>query len=292
MLNAASAIFYDCRVQSARLVLANIIDAVDRGAFAVNYLKAEEWIPKGQGWQITVRDTLSHEIFNIEARKLIDATGAWSEDASLRLVRGSHIIIPRVNASDNAISYFERSGRIVFLIPWGSENQLTLVGTTDIDHSTGPDRVQITPDETEYLLGIVQQVFPEKGKREVISSYSSLRPLVPNRSNSPTSASREHRIWNSEDGILHIAGGKYTTYRAMSEEAADLACHEIAPELDKNHWTEKITLREPDAAARNGVRATPCGPPFRMHVPGLREKMGCGSVTAFCGKHGGEAGLG
>ena len=65
----------------------------------------------------------------------------------------------------------------------------------------------------------------------MISSYSSLRPLVAHGAESATSASREHRIWNSEEGILHIAGGKYTTYRAMSEEAAELACQEIAPAL-------------------------------------------------------------
>lgn len=244
----ASAIFYDCRVHSARLVLANVIDAVDRGAFAVNYLKAEQWIRMSDRWRVTVRDTLSQDTFEIEVRKLIDATGAWSGSASLRLVRGSHIIIPRVNACDNAISYFEASGRIVFLIPWGSQNQLTLVGTTDIDHATGPDRVQITPEEIEYLSGIVQQVFPAAGRPEVISSYSSLRPLVANHANSPTSASREHRIWNSEDGILHIAGGKYTTYRAMSEEAADLAGQEIAPELASHHWTERIALPDPNVA--------------------------------------------
>ncbi|MGI8743030.1 MAG: glycerol-3-phosphate dehydrogenase/oxidase [Bryobacteraceae bacterium] len=244
----ASAIFYDCRVHSARLVLANIIDAMDRGALAVNYLKAEQWTRKGERWRIRVRDTLSQELFDIEARKVIDATGAWSGGASLRLVRGSHIIIPRVNASENAISYFERSGRIVFLIPWGTNHQLTLVGTTDVDHSTGPDRVRITQEEVEYLLGIVQQVFPAKSQRDVISSYSSLRPLVGHGSNSPTSASRGHRIWNSAEGILHIAGGKYTTYRAMSEEAADLACREIAPDLAASHWTEKIALPDPDEA--------------------------------------------
>ena len=239
----ASAIFYDCRVHSARLVLANILDSLDRGATAVNYLKAEHMARTGDLWNIVVRDATTGETFEVQARKIIDATGPWSGQVSggatqgatggspLRLVRGSHIIIPRVNASDNAVAYFEPSGRIVFLIPWGSRKQLTLVGTTDVDHSNGPDHVHITPDEVEYLLSIVGEVFPETANREVISSYSSLRPLVAHGAESATSASREHRIWNSEDGILHIAGGKYTTYRAMSEEAAELACQEIAPAL-------------------------------------------------------------
>jgi glycerol-3-phosphate dehydrogenase len=246
----ATALFYDCRVHSARLVLANILDAMDRGAFAVNYLKADHMDRAGDVWNIAVRDTLSGQAFQIQARKIVDATGPWAGGASsiapgaasLRLVRGSHVIIPRVNTSDNAIAYFDPSGRIVFLIPWGSRRQLTLVGTTDVDHSSGPEDVQITPQEIAYLLGIVDQVFPGEPNREVISTYSSLRPLVPTAAESPTSASRGHRIWNSEDGVLHIAGGKYTTYRAMSKEAAELACREIAPALCGKSLTAHAVL--------------------------------------------------
>src|SRR5205823_1302827 len=144
---------------------------------------------------------------------------------------------PRVNASDHAIAYFEESGRIVFIIPWGSHRQLSLVGTTDRDHSTGPDDVHITRDEIDYLTGIVRRLFPQAADTPPISAYSSLRPLVRDDSSSPTKTSREHRIWNSADGVLHIAGGKYTTYRAMSEEAADLVAKEVAPEMSKLHLT-------------------------------------------------------
>jgi glycerol-3-phosphate dehydrogenase len=131
-------------------------------------------------------------------------------------------VIPRVNASDNAIAYFEESGRIVFVIPWGSSRQLSLVGTTDVDHTGGPDDVHISAKEIEYLTGIVRRLFPSARDTSVISTFSSLRPLVPSASASPTKASREHRIWMAADGVVHITGGKYTTYRAMSEEAADL----------------------------------------------------------------------
>lgn len=242
----AAALFFDCRVHSARLVLANINDAVDHGAMAANYVEAKTWEREQGYWRVRARDTLSGREFDLRARKLVDATGAWSTGASLRLVRGSHIVIPRVNASDNAISYFDPSGRIVFLIPWGSANQLTLVGTTDLDHATGPDQVQITPEETAYLLGIVERLFRAKPRPEVIATYSSLRPLLADAASSPTGASREHRIWNSADGILHIAGGKYTTYRAMSEEAAGEVCREIAPTLVASHRTERQPLPRRD----------------------------------------------
>jgi glycerol-3-phosphate dehydrogenase len=208
------AIFYDCQVGSARFVLENIWDAARLGAAMVNYTRATR-----QAGGATVTDTLSGESFPVRAQSIVDATGAW--EPGLRLVRGSHIVIPRVNASQNAIAYFEESGRIVFVIPWGGLRELSLVGTTDVDHTGGPDHVHISAEETAYLLGIVRRLFPSARDTEPISTFSSLRPLVP-AAGSATKASREHRIWKAEDGVVRVAGGKFTTYRAMSEEAADL----------------------------------------------------------------------
>jgi glycerol-3-phosphate dehydrogenase len=234
----AAAIFYDCSVASARFVVENVLDAMANGALASNYVRAEAWERQADGfWRVQCTDTLAGEEFEIKARKLVDARGAWSDGDSLRLVRGSHIVIPRVSASDHALAHFEPHGRIIFLIPWGSENQLTLVGTTDEDHQSGPEHVHITKQELDYLLGIVRKLFPKRRDVTPVSAFSSLRPLVREREGSPTSATREHRIWNSDDGILHIAGGKYTTYRLMSEEASDLVCREIAPQLARLHFT-------------------------------------------------------
>jgi glycerol-3-phosphate dehydrogenase len=209
------AIFYDCQVQAARFVLENVWDAARFGAAVVNYTQAQ----RGDGG-VTVTDTLSGESFPASAAAIVDATGAWAP--GLRLVRGSHIVIPRCNASDNAIAYFEESGRIIFVIPWGSARQLSLVGTTDVDHTGGPDNVRISPEETAYLVRIVRRLFPSARDTAPVSTFSALRPLVRSGALSATKASREHRIWRSADGVVHVAGGKYTTYRAMSEEAADL----------------------------------------------------------------------
>jgi len=208
------AIFYDCHVNSARFVIENIWDAARLGAAIVNYAQA-----KRDGNPVTVTDTLTGDSFPVRATHLVDATGAWAP--GLRLVRGSHIVIPRVNTSENAVAYFEEKGRIIFVIPWGSARQLSLVGTTDIDHTAGPDNVHILAEETEYLLRIVRSLFPGARAAEPIATFSSLRPLVP-APGSPTRASREHRIWKDGAGIVHVAGGKYTTYRVMSAEAADL----------------------------------------------------------------------
>lgn len=235
---SCAALFSDCRVNSARFVLANILDAIHNGAAAANYVRAESWEREGEGWRVLLRDTLSGETFTTRALKLVDTTGPWSRASGLRLVRGSHLVFPRLNESDHAIAWFEETGRIVFVIPWGEHNQLSLVGTTDVDHQSGPDDVRISAEETAYLLGVVNRLFPSARARP-LAGYSSLRPLLRDDSKSATLTSREHRIWNSADGVLHVAGGKYTTYRVMSEEAADLVTREIATPLADVHPTSR-----------------------------------------------------
>ena len=208
----AGLLFYDCKVNSARLVLENVIDAEARGAAIANYVEA-----KVDGKRIEAFDSLAGQRFPIRARKVVDATGAWSDGGRLRLVRGSHLVFPRIRQGDEAIAFFDDKGRIVFLIPWGERNDLTLVGTTDVDHDGSPDDVHISQEERDYLTAIVRRLFPSF-PGEPVSSYSSLRPLISEPGRSATSTSREHAIWETADGVLHIAGGKYTTYRAMSEE--------------------------------------------------------------------------
>ena len=232
-------------------MLENVFDAARNGAIVVNYARAERVGPR----DVTVHDSLSGRSFEVHTRKFVDATGPWTSEDSVRLVRGSHIVVPRLNRSENAIAYFEPSGRIVFVIPWGERGDLSLVGTTDVDHTAGPEHVRITKDEVQYLLGILQRLYPATENLRPIAAFSSLRPLVRDHAASPAKASRGHRIWNSTDGVLHVSGGKYTTYRAMSEEAVDKIASEIAPQLLKIHETAatplKGTAEELDALLRS-----------------------------------------
>jgi glycerol-3-phosphate dehydrogenase len=211
--------YYDAQVQSSRLVLENVFEAIANGVACANYVRAES--------PSTLRDTISGETFEIRARAIVNATGPWAHDPQPRLVRGSHIIYPRLNRSDHAIAYFEESGRIIFFIPWGDR---TLVGTTDVDHEGSPDQVEISEAETHYLRAIAATVFPVSASMEPVASFSALRPLLPSHG-SATRASRDHRIFHDSAGILHITGGKFTTYRAMSEEAADMVTEKVAPTL-------------------------------------------------------------
>ncbi len=222
--------YYDAEVRSARVVLENVFEAIANGAACANYVAAGERRRDGELWRVRLHDRVSGETFEARAKAVVDATGPWERDPAPRLVRGSHIVLPRINASDHAIAYFEESGRIIFFIPWGERRDRTLIGTTDVDHPGSPDDVHISNEETGYLRSMAARVFPGSARIEPLATFSSLRPLLVS-SGSPTRATREHRIFYDAHGVLRITGGKFTTYRAMSEEAADLAAASIAPAL-------------------------------------------------------------
>lgn len=229
----AGAEYYDAEVRSARLVLENIFEAQANGAVCVNYVAAG----KRTHETVQLHDAIGKETFEARAKVIVDATGPWARDPAPRLVRGSHIVLPRLNASDHAIAYFEESGRILFFIPWGERGDRTLVGTTDVDHPGSADEVKISKDEVNYLRSMAERVFPHSAGMEPVAAFSALRPLLVTEGPA-TKATREHRIFFDSEGVLRITGGKYTTYRAMCEEAADLA----APELRDIHVTAETPL--------------------------------------------------
>jgi len=219
----AGILFYDAKVHAARLVIENLLDAESRGACIVNYVEARR-----EPHNLVARDVFTGEQFPIRAKRVVDATGAWSSAPGLRLVRGSHLIYPRIQAGNEALAYFDEQGRIIFLIPWGERNDLTLVGTTDVDHNGSPDHVRISAAEKDYLKSVVRRLYPDY-RGEPVASYSALRPLIAASGRSATSTSREHRIWEDSDRTLHVEGGKYTTYRSMSQELVDMLMSELTP---------------------------------------------------------------
>jgi glycerol-3-phosphate dehydrogenase len=214
----SAAIYFDAKVNSARLTLENLFDASRLGVAIANYTEAGPWTSNDD---VPATEQFSGERFTIRAKRIVDARGPWEDSGNVRLVRGSHIIVPGLNRSENAIAYFGPDGRIIFVIPWGPGNRLSLVGTTDIDHKGTADSVHISNEEVQYLRGVVARLFPSQAGVEPVAAYSSLRPLIVSGSASATAASRSHKIW-IENGVLKITGGKYTTYRSMSEEAVDM----------------------------------------------------------------------
>jgi glycerol-3-phosphate dehydrogenase len=278
----SAAIYYDCKVHSARLVLENLFDAARDGAVIVNYCAAGEPEVRSGEYRVKVEDTLDGGRFVVRARKVVDARGPWAAGVKLRQVRGSHLVFPRLNASENAIAHFGVDGRILFIIPWGPGNSLSLVGTTDIDHDRGADDVGIGSEEVRYLYQAVEPLFPQVRDMQPLAAYSSLRPLVLEEGASATSTSREHRIWDDESGVVRITGGKYTTYRVMSEETSELVCAAVAPGLRGQCTTAEVPLggNRPDVLMMTSERSAEWAARYELETSEVREILRCFGVQA------------
>jgi glycerol-3-phosphate dehydrogenase len=249
----SAGVFYDCIMEAARLVLANIRDAVRRGATAVNYLRADRLLPDARGRvaAIAAKDLFSNRDLEIKAKVLVNAAGPWGDSlrnpesagaSALRLVRGSHLIFPKLFHQKLALSFFQDDGRIIFVIPWGADGELTLIGTTEALHGESPDRVHMSSQEEEYLISAVSRWLPEILHTKPVGRYSSLRPLIGGNSASLSSATRDARIWLDKNGMVNIAGGKYTTYRVTAGAAAKLVAKQL-----------RIALRERELSATHAL---------------------------------------
>ena len=181
---------------------------------------------------LVVRDLESDQTHHIAAHLIVNATGVWVDEmrqvlgfnsSRLRPSRGSHLILSPDRLPLNAALTVPspEDGRPVFLIP---HPEGVLVGTTDIFHEGSLDDPRVTRAELEYLLRTLQSHFPEKrlAEEDIIASFAGLRPILGSHTDNPSEASREEELWE-EDGVLSIAGGKLTTWRAMAEEVVDEA---------------------------------------------------------------------
>jgi glycerol-3-phosphate dehydrogenase len=171
----------------------------------------------------------------VEAKVVISATGAWADDLRaqlgrekrLRKIRGSHLTFKadRVPLPEAVSLLHPRDQRAVFAIPWEG---VTILGTTDVDHGELTEEPAISQAETEYLLEAAKKAFPayELSEKDVISTFSGVRPVIDTGKSDPSKESREHAIWK-EDGLLTISGGKLTTFVVMARDALAAAEEEI-----------------------------------------------------------------
>jgi glycerol-3-phosphate dehydrogenase len=248
--------YSDCAVDDARLVVLNARDAADRGANIHTRMRVVEARQSQGRWQVTVEDVVTGERSNIIARALINAAGPWVHEvlggkvginarANVRLVQGSHIVVPRLYDHDRAYILQNRDGRIVFAIPY--EDDYTLIGTTDLDYDGDPASAQATTEEIDYLCASVSEYFAKPVKASnVVWTYSGVRPLYDDGASEAKAATRDYvfELEAPADGapVLSIFGGKITTYRRLSEEALE----RIAPYLPKaatnSGWTSQTPL--------------------------------------------------
>ncbi|MDT7935192.1 MAG: glycerol-3-phosphate dehydrogenase [Sphingomonadaceae bacterium] len=231
--------YSDCWVEDSRLVVLNALDAHERGAdictrtrFVSATRGAESWtaVIEGAGGQRTVE---ARAIANLAgpwvAEALGSSTGASPEQPP-RLVRGSHIIVPRMFAGEHAYILQNRDGRIVFAIPY--EGEFTLIGTTDVSVASPAD-ARISDDEVRYLCESVNAYFARSiGPGDVRFSYSGVRPLYDDGRGDPSAVTRDYTLKLGAAGspqIVSAFGGKITTYRRLSEHLLEMLAPYLPP---------------------------------------------------------------
>jgi len=229
-----AALYWDAQTDDARLVLATMRSAARAGALVANYAEVTSLLkPDGRVRGAVVRDVLSGETRTVRALIVVNAGGPWvdalrrMDDPAapplLRPTKGAHVAVPRRRiGNERAITLFSAiDGRVMFVLPWG---ELSYIGTTDTDADASPDAVRVTADDVTYLLRSANAAFPDAhlAANDVVSVWAGLRPLLgQDPAAAPSQVSREHRVVESAQGLITIAGGKLTTYRVMARDVAD-----------------------------------------------------------------------
>ncbi len=253
-------IYSDCRVDDARLVLANALGAAECGAAVLTRTRCSGGKRTTDGWDIQLRRD-DGSVFSVTARAVVNAAGPWVKQTlngslgqpshdNVRLVKGSHIIVPSLYAGDHAFILQNDDRRVVFMIPY--LDTFTLIGTTDVPVSSAEEVPQASADEIEYLCRAVNRYLQHPlAPAQVVASYAGVRPLYDDGSANPSAVTRDYTLRLDADAgtapVLSIFGGKITTYRRLAEHALE----KLAPWFPdmKPAWTASQPLPGGESAA-------------------------------------------
>lgn len=232
--------YVEYRTDDARLTIEVIKAAVEAGADIINYTKAETFLydsaRKVNG--MVVKDTLTNQSYTVHARKIVNAAGPWVDvirgkdisknNKQLRLTKGVHIVVDQSLFPLKQSVYFDTPDkRMVFAIPRDGK---TYVGTTDTFFDQDIQHPRMTAADRKYLINAIHYMFPNVtiSEDDVESSWAGVRPLIYEEGKDPSEISRKDEIWESESGLITIAGGKLTGYRKMAENVVDLITNRLA----------------------------------------------------------------
>lgn len=223
-----SGVYVEYRTDDSRLTMEVAKTAAEKGAQVLNYaemtefLKNEENIVKG----IVVKDHIENKTFTIYGKHIVNAAGPWVDVVRKKdrpvtgkymvLAKGIHIVFDRKSLPVNSSIYFQHKGRMIAVIPIGNR---TYVGSTESTYKEDKDDIHVNLAEVHYLLGCLKDMFPNLtlSVSDVISSWAGIRPLIGQEGKSPAELSRHDEIFESDTGLITIAGGKLTGYRKMAE---------------------------------------------------------------------------
>ena len=272
--------YSDGWVDDARLVVLNAIDAHDRGATILTRTSCVGARRSDRGWTVAVkrRDGRQAEVV---ARALVNAAGPWAESflrgqaqsargealatRSLRLVKGSHVVVPRIFSHEYAYIFQNPDKRIIFAIPY--EDAFTLIGTTDVEIAGAPETARIDSEEVEYLCNQASRYFARPVlPGEVVWSYSGVRPLLDDHSDAASAVTRDYLLETNTAAapLLTVWGGKLTTFRKLAEEAGDAVTAMLGDR--RAAWSRGALLPGGDLSSWIGAPSRPDADVARFRV--------------------------
>jgi glycerol-3-phosphate dehydrogenase len=256
-------VYSDCRVQDSRLVVLNAMDACERGATIAVRTRLVSARRDADGWQALVEDVETGVQRTVATRLVVNAAGPWvskvlqtrlgvNTTKHVRMVKGSHIVVPRHYGGEQAYIFQNVDKRIVFAIPY--EEEFTLIGTTDVLFEEDPRGIAISDEETRYLCDSVNHYFAQPiAPQDVVWSYAGVRPLYDDGSIDASVVTRDYVFDLDVSGatapVLSVFGGKITTFRRLAEHAMG----EITRFFPKigGAWTANAPLPGGDIAGRD-----------------------------------------
>ncbi|MBP7880690.1 glycerol-3-phosphate dehydrogenase [Acinetobacter sp. NIPH 1852] len=245
--------YSDCAVDDSRLVVLNAMHAREKGADILTRTRCLSAKRDGEYWIVDLEN--AQGAFQIKAKALVNAAGPWvaqfiKQDLQLkspygiRLIQGSHIVVPKLYEGDKAFIMQNDDRRIVFAIPY--LDQYTMIGTTDHEYKGDPAQVKITQAEIDYLVKVSNEHFKKQLTQEqIISTFAGVRPLCDDESDNPSAVTRDYTLALSKQAVgqaplLSVFGGKLTTYRKLAESAMQ-QLKAFFPEM-QGRWTAKEVL--------------------------------------------------
>ncbi|MCB6183875.1 glycerol-3-phosphate dehydrogenase [Leeia sp. TBRC 13508] len=242
--------YSDGWVDDARLVVLNARDAALHGAKILTRTKCIQAQKTGEHWVVTLRN--EHDTFTVKSKSIVNAAGPWAasflDDAgtnqphrSLRLIKGSHIVVPRLFDHECAYIFQNPDRRIMFAIPY--EHDFTLIGTTDVDYIGDPGDATISNEEIDYLCKMSSEYFTASVTPDMVKwHYSGVRPLLDDEHSNAASVTRDYSLELVTNGpaLLNVFGGKITTFRVLAETAVNQLVAALG--LSCKPWTSKSKL--------------------------------------------------
>lgn len=247
--------YYDAYADDSRLVILNAVGARDLGAIICTRARVLTAQRDGRLWTARIEDQRDGTKRTVGARAIVNAAGPWTSavqaaagasegSQKLRLVKGSHIILPRLYHGNHAYLLQNDDGRIVFVVPFAQD--FSLIGTTEVPFDGDPSKASINPDEETYLCRAVSRYFREPlDPAQIIHRFSGVRPLVEDKAKSASAVTREFVLdLEAPPGgapLLRVRGGKLTTYRQLAEQAVDRLVPFLQPARPRP-WTALAPL--------------------------------------------------